>query len=157
LLGASRGWGRGWAPRQANQAAGTWVNHVQAARQAQRALPAHSFFEIRYEALHTDGPRVLRSLVDWLGITWTDADIRAALERNNPSAARAGRGTPIPMGGEFATTVGAVVKEPDGFVRQARAGSWRTDLTLLDKVNVWRIARSTMAETGYPWSSPWSP
>src|SRR5205814_10462093 len=70
LLSASRGWGRTWAPRHAAQAAGTWVNHVQAARQAQRTLPAAQFFEIRYEALHTDGPRVLRDLVHWLGITW---------------------------------------------------------------------------------------
>src|SRR5260370_21338311 len=131
LLGASRGWGRGWAPRRANQAAGTWVNHVTAARQAQRTLPARQFFEIRYEALHADGPRVLRNLVDWLGIAWTDADISAALERNNPSAARAGRGTPIPLGGEFANTVGSVVNDPDGFVRQARAGSCRTDRTPL--------------------------
>src|SRR5207249_10186807 len=53
LLGASRSWGGGWAPRQANQAAGTWVNHVQAARQAQRILSASQFFEVRYEALHT--------------------------------------------------------------------------------------------------------
>ena len=120
-------------------------------------LPAGQFFEVRYEALHTDAPRVLRDLADWLGITWADADVRAALERNNPSAARAGQGTPIPLGGEFATTLGAVVKEPEGFVRQARAGSWRTDLTLLDKVNVWRIARATMAEASYPWSAPWSP
>jgi hypothetical protein len=156
LLGASRGWGRAWAPRQANQAAGVWVSHVQAARQAQRALPAQQFFEIRYEALHTAGPAMLRSLVDWLGVPWTDAEISATFERNNPSAARAGQGTPIPLGGEFAKTLGWVVKEPQGFVRRARAGTWRTDLTLLDKVNVWRIAHATMAEVGYPWRAPWS-
>src|SRR5579859_4394270 len=45
LLGASRSWGRAWAPRQARQAAWTWVNHVQAARQAQRALSPDLFFE----------------------------------------------------------------------------------------------------------------
>jgi hypothetical protein len=156
LLGASRSWGRAWAPRQARQAAGTWVNHIQAARQARRTLPASQFFEVRYEAIHTDGPRVLRSLVDWLGISWTDDDIRAALERNNPAAARAGQGTPIPLGGEFAGTVGPVVKEPEGFVRQARAGSWRDDLTMLDKLAVWHVARAAMAESGYSWSAPWS-
>jgi hypothetical protein len=156
LLGASRSWGRGWAPRQARQAASTWVSHVQAARQAQAVLPAQQFFEVRYEALHTDGPRVLRSLVDWLGVAWSDDEISAALQRNNPSAARSGRGTPIPLGGEFANSVGSVVKEPEGFVRQARAGAWRTDLTMLDKLGVWRVARATMTEVGYPWSAPWS-
>jgi hypothetical protein len=157
LLGASRSWGRAWAPRQARQAAATWVSHVQAARQAQQTLPARQYFEVRYEALHTDGPRVLRNLVDWLELSWTDAEITAAFERNNPSAARAGRGTPIPLGGEFVSTVGPVVKEPEGFVRQARAGSWRDDLTMLDKLAVWHVARTTMAEFGYAWSAPWSP
>lgn len=157
LLGASRSWGRAWAPRRARQAAGTWVSHVQAARQAEQVLPAGQFFEVRYEALHDDGPRVLRNLVDGLGLTWSDADINAAFENNNATAARAGQGTPIPLGGEFASTVGPVVKEPAGFVRQARAGSWRNDLTALDKVAVWQVARATMAEVGYAWSTPWSP
>jgi hypothetical protein len=156
LLGASRGWGRGWAPRRATGAAATWVSHVQAARQAQQTLPAKHFFEVRYEALHTDGLRTLRNLVDWSGLSWTDADINAALQRNNPTAARAGQGTPIPLGGQFAGTAGATVKEPEGFVRQARAGGWLYDLTALDKLAVWRIAHATMAEVGYAWSAPWS-
>jgi hypothetical protein len=156
LLGASRTWGRGWAPRQAGQAAGTWVSHVRAARAAQRTLPAQQFFEVRYEALHTDGPRVLRDLTNWLGEAWSEAEIRAAVVRNSPDAARAGQDTPIPLGGEFASALGAVVKEPEGFIRKARAGSWRDDLTPLDKLQVWRVAHSTMAEVGYVWTAPWS-
>jgi sulfotransferase family protein len=156
LLGASRSWGRSWAPRRARNAAATWVSHVQAGLNARRALPAAQLFELRYEALHADGPRVLRELVDWLGVTWTDAEICAALEHNSPDAARAGRGTPIPLGGEFAASIGPVVREPAGFIRQARAGAWQDDLTLIDKLAVWRVARSTMAEVGYTWSAPWS-
>jgi hypothetical protein len=153
LLSASRTWGRAWAPRRAAHAARTWVSHVNAARAARRSLPASQFFEVRYEALHASGPYVLRGLADWLGVSWPDADLRAALERNSPDAARAGRGTPIPLGGEFA---GGVVQEPAGFIRQARAGTWREDLTLADKLAVWRVARSTMARTGYAWALPWS-
>jgi hypothetical protein len=156
LLGASRTWGRAWAPRLAGNAAATWLNHVQAARQAQRALPPRQFFEVRYESLHTDGPRVLRHLVDWSGIPWTDDDVERAFERNTPDAARAGQGTPIPLGGQFATSIGPVVKEPEGFVRRARAGSWRDDLTALDKLAVWRVAHTMMADVGYRWAAPWS-
>src|SRR5438477_3537034 len=156
LLGVSRSWGRAWAPRQARHAAATWVSHVEAARQAQRTLPPHQFYEVRYEALHADGARVMRAVVDWLELTWTDAEISAAFEHNNPAAARAGQGTPIPLGGEFANTVGPVVKEPAGFVRQARTGNWRDDLSMLDKLGVWHVARATMAEVGYRWSVPWS-
>jgi hypothetical protein len=49
-----------------------------------------------------------------------------------------------------------VVKEPEGFIRQARAGAWRQDLSLSDKLAVWQVARSTMARVGYPWAAPWS-
>jgi hypothetical protein len=157
LLSASRTWGRTWAPRRAGTAAATWVSHVEAGRQAQRALPAAQFFEVRYEAMHTCGLDVLRQLVGWLGLPWTDSEMRAALERNSPDAARAGQGTPIPLGGEFATSAGPVVREPDGFIRQARAGTWRHDLTFVEKLAVWRAAHATMAEVGYPWTAPWSP
>jgi hypothetical protein len=153
LVSASRTWGRAWAPQGAAQAARTWVTHVEAGRAAQRALLAEQFFEMRYEALHADGFHRLRALTDWLGVSWSDADLCAALERNSPDAARAGRGTPIPLGGVFA---GGVVREPAGFIRQARAGTWRQDLSLADKLAVWRVAHATMARAGYAWPTPWS-
>ena len=156
LLSASRTWGRSWAPRRARNAAATWVSHVEAGRNAQRTLSPTQFVEIRYEALHSDGPRVLRQLMDWLQLAWPDDEVRCALERNSPEAARTGQGTPIPLGGEFARSVGPVVREPQGFVRTARAGAWRDDLSFVDKLAVWRVARSTMAEAGYPWTAPWS-
>jgi hypothetical protein len=153
LLSASRTWGRAWAPRRAANAARTWVSHVDAARHAQRMLPANLYTELRYEALHASGQQVLQDLARWLGLTWTDASIAQALQRNSPAAARAGQGTPIPLGGQFA---GSVVKEPEGFIRQARAGTWRHDLTAADKLAVWRVAHVSMARAGYRWPTPWS-
>ena len=156
LLGASRGWGRAWAPKKAGGAASTWVIHVQAAQVAQRQLPSSQYFELRYETLHTEGAALLKRLADWLCLTWSDSDIAAALAENAPDRARAGKGTPIPLGGQFATSGQSTVKEPEGFIRKAQAGSWRSDLSPLDKLAVWRVARTTMAEVGYPWMTPWS-
>ena len=109
------------------------------------------------EALHSSGPDVVRNLADWLGVEWSDAEIRSAFERNSADAARAGRATPIPLGGEVARSMGAVVTEPKGFIRRAHAGSWQDDLSPMDKLTVWHVARRTMAEVGYPWAAPWSP
>jgi hypothetical protein len=156
LLGAARGWGRGWAPRKAGGAASTWVIHVQAALTAQRQLPREQYLEVRYEDLHADGPGQLRRLADWLCLPWSDNDIASALANNAPERARAGKGTPIPLGGQFGASGNAVVREPEGFVRKAQAGTWRTDLSTLEKLAVWRVARTTMAEVGYPWMTPWS-
>jgi hypothetical protein len=47
------------------------------------------------------------------------------------------------------------LEEPDGFVRKARSGSWRKDLSLKDKFQVWIAARKLMNEKGYPWELPW--
>jgi hypothetical protein len=155
LLGASRGWGRAWAPRRAADAARTWVSHVNAAVEARHHLPKDLFTEVSYEALQSDGQRVLRDLVEWLGLNWPDDEVQMALEKNSPEAARAGRGTPIPLGGEVGKR-DSTVREPPGFIRRARAGGWRQDLTPMQKLAVWRVAGSTMAEAGYPWRTPWS-
>jgi Sulfotransferase family len=156
IMSASRGWGSAWAPRQAARAATMWVQHVTAGCEATRMLPSELMTHVRYEDLHADGPVVLARLFGWLGLDWSEADVHDVLVRNSPDAARAGRGTPIPLGGHFAATHGPTVTEPHGFVRQARAGTWRSDLQFGDKVAIWRVARTTMASVGYHWSTPWS-
>jgi hypothetical protein len=153
LLGAARSWGKGWAPRRARAAALMWVNHVTAVRQAR--VPSSQLYEVRYEDLHVDTPRVLGDLAAWLGLDWAPADVQAAVQANAPEVARAGGGTPIPLGGAFGARFGGVVKEPPGFVRKAQVGTWRQDLSPLERLLVWRVASPTMAEVGYPWPRPW--
>jgi len=155
ILAASRGWGRGWAPRRAGGAARMWVQHVRAARCAAERLPAQQFFEIRYESLHRYGSATMRGVADWLDIPWSDAEVEAALAANRPEAARAGHGTPIPLAGAFGAQFGPVVREPGGFIRRAEAGGWRHDLSLMERLNVWRVAHRHMADVGYPWPRPW--
>ena len=156
LLGAARSWGKSWAPRRAGGAALMWVSHVRAARRAADRLPAHQLREVRYEDLHADGAGVLSGVVRWLGLDWSEAELARALDANRPEVARAGGGTPIPLGGSFGTSLGSVVKEPPGFVRRAQVGAWRQDLSPLERLLVWRVAGPTMAEVGYPWPAPWS-
>jgi sulfotransferase family protein len=155
LLSASRTWGRTWAPRSARQATGMWVQHVRAARDARELLGPRQFYELRYEALHADTPRELRRLADWIGLDWSDADLHVAVAANQPEVARRGGGTDIPLGGAFGDVSGPVVKEPTGFVRKAQAGSWRDDLSFAQRLWIWKVGRTTMAQTGYTWPVPW--
>jgi hypothetical protein len=155
LLAASQGWGRGWAPRRAASAARMWVEHVRAVRDAARRLPTNQVYEVRYEALHANGPAILRGVSEWLGLDWSTEEMQAAIDANRPERARAGQGTPIPMSGAFGAQFGNVVREPTGFIRRAEAGGWRTDLTMLDRLQVWRLAHRTMDEVGYAWPRPW--
>ncbi len=155
LLGASRSWGSSWAPGNASRAASMWVSHVQAARDAARTLPPWQFHEVKYEDLHSAGSQVLAGVMEWLGIEWSADEIARALDHNRPDRAKSGGGTPIPLGGAFGAASGPVVREPEGFVRKAHAGTWREDLTPVDRLRVWRVARHLMVETGYPWPRPW--
>jgi hypothetical protein len=155
LLSASRSWGRTWAPGTARQATAMWVQHVEAARWARGHLSMDQFFEVRYEALHENTPRQLRRLVDWIGLDWSEADLMQAVAANLPESARRGQGTAIPMGGAFGEVSGSVVKEPIGFVRKAQAGTWRDDLSMVERAWVWKVGHVTMARVGYTWPLPW--
>jgi hypothetical protein len=130
-----------------------WVSHVNAVRAAR--LSADQLHQVRYEDLHADGPRVLGELARWLGLDWSQTAVEAAVQANKPEVARGGGGTPIPLGGAFGARFGRVVKEPPGFVRKAQVGTWRHDLSPVERLLVWRVASRTMAEVGYPWPRPW--
>jgi hypothetical protein len=146
LLAVSRSWGAAWAPYRAAEAAALWVDHVRSVRNASRELPAGDFYEITYEQLSKNPQDTLSQLARFLRIEWSASDIHNAVEGNRPETSS---GTPIPLYGEVARRVGDFVKEPAGFVRTARAGGWKSDLSLVQKAAVWRVCRKLMKEVGY--------
>jgi hypothetical protein len=147
LLAASRTWGTAWAPSTARRAALTWVSNVQKARRAATQFRADRYCEIRYEELSSDTALVLRRVADFLELDWAEKDLEAAIRNNAADELRAGRGTDIPLGGEFQRE--ARVTEPDGFVRRATVGAWRRDLSLGQRFVVSWSARSLLRELGY--------
>jgi len=155
LLGASRSWGRTWAPGNASHAAAMWIEHVRAARSAGSMLCGGQFFEVRYEQLHANAHGTLRDLTDWIGLQWADDELDRAITQNQAQNARVGGGTSIPVGGAIGEISGPVVVEPAGFIRKADVGTWREDLNITDRLRVWRVAHSVMRETGYSWPFPW--
>ncbi len=155
LLAASNTWGSRWAPRNARRAIRTWKHHIARVREASSTLEPWQFMEVRYEDLHAQPERVLRECVGFLGLHWSDEQLAAAIAANEPArAVRENGGSPILIGGELSGRFGTSLKEPAGFVRKAKVGSWKTDLSLADKVCIWKLARKDMAANGYPWSFP---
>jgi hypothetical protein len=151
LLHASRGWGAGWAPSQSGKAAATWVRHVKSVRESAASLSEREFLEITYERLWGSTDSALREVSNFLGLDWSDDEMAEAIEANRSDAVRAGNGTSIPNRGEVAERSGAVVRDPRTFVRKAEPGGWRSDLSLGEKIRVWRVARKTMRQVGYHW------
>lgn len=141
LLAASKSWGAYWAPGDARTAASMWVEHVRAVREAARGLSRERFYEVGYEALHGFTSRVLQDVCQFLRLEWDEKCIDGAVEKNSLEAVKAGGGTAIPVGGEFARISGSVAQEPAGFLRKARPGAWKEDLSWIEKVQVWVVAR----------------
>jgi len=157
ILAASKSWGAFWAPKTARLAASMWVRHVQAVRDAAKKLHPEQFCEIRYEDLETKPIEALQELSRrFLKLEWKDSYIKNAINKNKPDIAKRSDGlTNIPIGGEFAKISDeAIVRDPHGFIRSARSGSWKKDLSWKDKVHVWRVARKTMMKVGYHWNLP---
>jgi hypothetical protein len=140
-----------WAPADARSAASLWVRHIEAVRNAMPVIPAGQFFEVRYEDLLQNPAKVLRETADFLGLEWSASEIEKAVELNHAHTARKTGGTPIPVFGDAAKRFGSVVVEPEGFIRRAKSGSWKNDLSFSQKFWVWRAAHKTMEENGYDW------
>ncbi len=149
MLAARRSWGAGWAPGATSEAAAWWVKHVRSVRDHAGSFPPSHFEETRYEELCSDPAGTLRRLWTFLDLQASDEEVAAAVRANAPDELRSGHGTPIRLGGRFASV--GPVKDPPDFVRRATAGGWREDLTATQKLATWRVAGDLLNELGYPW------
>ena len=152
LLRASKSWGQAWAPSSAKEAARQWLRHVSAVQRAKEELGKEQFFEIRYEDLHRAPAEVLSRLVGFLELEWAPSAIEESIKTNSPEKIRAGKATPLPVFGQLGKSVSLVRGEPSGFVGRARPGRGKDDLSLPQKLVVWRATRTLAREFGYEWS-----
>lgn len=153
LLAASKSWWS-WAPNNAYAASRVWVRNVEAARKAMQKLPPQQYYEVRYEELLNNSQLILQNVSHFLGLEWGQQELLEAIQRNDAKGAKK-IATKIPLKGEFALISGSEVKQPPGFIRRAKSGSWKQDLTPIEKILTWVGASRTMARVGYPWIMPW--
>lgn len=138
ILAASASWGP-YFPGAAPKAARMWVRYIDAVRSSKDQLHNDQFYQLKYEDLVSSTKESMESLSGFLGIKWENGALEAAIRKNDASSQIKKRG------GEDSTK----------FLRKARPGSWKEDLSLKQKLDVWRIAHRTMNEVGYPWKYPW--
>lgn len=154
-LAASNTWGKSWAVNSAKIVAYTWCEQVNKVKQFSQGLDSSLLFELHYENLVENPIQSLKNLVDFIDLNWTQEELEDAIYKNSLEVVRKTGGTVIPVGGLVAESRGNVLKEPEGFVRKGKPGSWKMDLTVFDKLMVWLIAKSTMEKVGYSWKFPW--
>lgn len=155
ILAASNSWGKTWAPKDARGASKMWVRYVDAVEEVFDTLAEEQFIALRYEDLHRDTSATVSEVMNFLDLNWDEIGIRQAVGNNSLEMTRQGGGVTITVGGEVAKISGPLAREPQDFVRRGRPGGWREDLTMGDKLEVWRVAHKTMAKVGYRWDYPW--
>lgn len=140
LLAASKSWGADWAPESAIVAARTWVSLVNAVDSSRDLIPAGQFYQLRYRDLVTSTLTEMKELSNFLNIHWELDALEAVIKKFDAARLLNVRG------GEDSTK----------FLRKGRPGSWKTDLSLLQKFEVWYVAHKTMEKFGYVWKTPFS-
>ena len=150
----SSGWGKHWAPSDPRKAARMWVKHVEAVRKAEKLLSKEQFIEVRYEELLSSTPQILKTVMEFIGLKWSEENMNKAIAENTAEATRNTGGTYIEAGGETARILRNTSKRPR-FIGKAKVGSWKEDLGYRDRFRVWRVVHRTMDEVGYTWRYPW--
>ena len=154
LMAASRTWASesSWAPARARDAAKLWVRTVNTVHGVIRRTQSKQVLEVRYEDLHSTPFETLARIRDFIGFEWPQAEMRRALEATLiDGAASRENGQPIiPLAGQAAIESGPRVIDPEGFIRKGKPGSWKSDLSTLDKFWVWKLARECARKNGYP-------
>jgi len=127
LLAARTSWGGVWAPRDVQQAAERWRQYVAGAMRARAA--GDGYIEVRYEDLLDErkGPNELARLFAHCGVDVPYADVESIHARfafDRVAAAPDATYDSVLVGGEAARVAVDGTREPDGFFRAGRAGTW---------------------------------
>ncbi len=147
MLAASNDWGRVWAPKSARDASVLWYRCTREPMTFAKSLPANRYVQVFYEDLLTDGCAQARRLFEFAGVDMAPEQIRAAVAEQSFETQKKSKGSPIPT-----VKANHDAAEPAGFFRKGRVDSWRSELSLAQKLIVWRYTRKLMKEVGYDWS-----
>lgn len=136
MMAASGGWGAGWAPGTAFEAAWMWCEHVRAATAGvERARRARV---LRYEDLYEAPASELAELFGWLGLEADPELVERAVEETRIDRLRDGD----------AEAPWDLDEEPDGFFRKG-GSNWQSDLARGQVAVVEYVCQDLMEEFGY--------
>ncbi|WP_336750055.1 sulfotransferase [Pantoea vagans] len=128
-----------WGYRSVSEAAHGWLEIVSRSHKVQ---PPHRYLEIRYEDLVTDTREVLKTMLAFLGLPWSEAPLRHS-EQNHTLLAN-------PWGHPAAEDV----SKP---LYTQRNGRYKTDLSPEQTEEFERIAGSELLRLGYGLSDKINP
>ncbi|MER5173779.1 sulfotransferase family protein [Thioclava kandeliae] len=129
LIAAGNSWGSNWAARTAKAAALDWNRHVTAIERFAQNHPGVPVLQVRYEEALDQTEAVVARILQFVLPQDVDPKADEVLARYQQS--NIGR------------------NDPAGFSRMRGRDGWRKDLSIADKLVIWRYTRRKMQELGY--------
>lgn len=126
----------GWGSSSVPEAIVDWKQFVEESQQG--AKFGDRFLEVKYEDLYQDGESVLRDVFEFCGLPVKDLDIADIVKRHTFEQMKANLASPDPDR-----------KAPAGHYRHGKAGSWREELTPMQKYLIDFYAADTLKQYGY--------
>ncbi len=149
-LAAARTWGNDNKNHTAAEFARHWKNSYLTAQELHKNDPKELFYLLRYEDLLTDTSNNLKQLLKFLNISIPQTKIQNITNTHTIDNMRDGKGyKKILLKGQFGGTRGKEWNEPQGYFRKGKIGSWKQDLNLIEKYQVYKETKSLMHELGY--------
>lgn len=153
LAASHETWGRIFAPSRAKDAAIEWHRHVREARAYGAKLGPGRYLEVRYEDLLADTAGSIERIYAFVGLPVTRAEAERIAATQKFEEQKKTGGTPFQRAGELAS-LDRAAPEPPGFFRKGQSDAWKTELSLMQKLVVWRYTRHLLGECGYAWDGP---
>lgn len=149
MLKARLGWGKSWAPSRAEDAAKEWVKAVWAARSAAN-LTSH-YTEVRYEDLLSEGVDELQRVFRFVGLPVSDDEASEIYERFDFDRLKKGDydRAVFKNPGEVTASGTEERREPPGFFRKGKSGTWRDELSRAELNSFLWVAGDLLEELGY--------
>jgi len=130
MRSAATTWTDRWEfPRKPLDGARFWRSAVQQGRTIQQS--GNHYFEVQYEALHSQGPEALSNIFQWLDLPADDKLCAQAFEACRIDKVR------------------EKSRMPDGFFRKGLAEAWREELSAADIRLIEYVAGDLMQALGY--------
>ncbi len=128
MQGANKLWSAKF-PRRTSGIARSWNEYMGYSLDLQDRTDR--YMEIRYEDLLAEGPRILQSVFEWLGLATTPAQCQSAVDNCAIEKLRARK-----LG-------------PEGFFRSGTSDSWQSDLSARQVRVIEHLCADAMAGKGY--------
>ncbi len=153
LVAASQSFGVNFAPAEVHRAARMWSHRLRGARMAADA--PGGYLEIRYEDLHSNGVATARQAFEACGVSVSDAEIAAILEKNEFGAVAKGVVSPSILTPSSSAEADRLRTEPEGFFRKGQVGGWRDEWSSDDRFAFDDVAGDLLIELGYEPDASW--